>query len=244
MKSLKIKDCLPLVNGLWSKINYEFPEAFEVDSSQLDIMFLSNWGLRTPAPIVHVVHDEDEELPLTQQELETLAGIINGMFKHRWDKLMNVAMMEYDPIHNYNDHLVETIEYSEDVDGSKSATGNTSKNGTETHNMNNSGSTSGQDNIYGFNSSTAVGEGNNSGTSSNLESGTITDVQSGTSSNSETSSNDTTGQRDREYTKTGNIGNISTQKLLNEEIDLWKYNFIYEIMRDVANFVSLPIYEQ
>lgn len=244
MKSPKIKDCLPLVNGLWSKINYDFPEAFEVDSSQLDIMFLSNWGLRTPAPIMHVIHDSEVELPLSEQELETLAGIINGMFKHRWDKLMNVAMMEYDPIHNYNDHLVESIEYSEDVDGTKNGTGSTSKNGTETHNMNNSGNTSGQDNIYGFNSSTAVGEGNNSGTSSNLESGTITDVQSGTSSNSETSSNDTTGQRSREYTKTGNIGNISTQKLLNEEIDLWKYNFIYEIMRDVANFVSLPIYEQ
>lgn len=244
MKGLKIKDCLPLVNGLWSKINYDFPEAFEVDSSQLDIMFLSNWGLRTPAPIMHVIHDSEVELPLSEQELETLAGIINGMFKHRWDKLMNVAMMEYDPIHNYNDHLVESIEYGEEVDGSKTGSGSTSKNETETHNMNNSGNTSGQDNIYGFNSSTAVGEGNNSGTSSNLESGTITDVQSGTSSNSETSSNDTTGQRSREYTKTGNIGNISTQKLLNEEIDLWKYNFIYEIMRDVANFVSLPIYEQ
>lgn len=244
MKSPKIKDCLPLVNGLWSKINYEFPEVFEVDSSQLDIMFLSNWGLRTPAPILHVIHDSAVQLPLSEQELETLAGMINGMFKHRWDKLMNVAIMEYDPIHNYNDHLVEEIEYGEEVDGTKEGSGNTSKTDTETHNMNNSGNTSGQDNIYGFNSSTAVGEGNNSGTSSNLETGTITDVQAGTSSNSETSSNDTTGQRSREYTKTGNIGNISTQKLLNEEIDLWKYNFIYEIMRDVANFVSLPIYDQ
>lgn len=244
MKTKKIKDCLPLVNGIWSKIDYEFPEIFDIDASQLDIIFLSNWSMRTVAPIINLIHTSTDSDMLTDEELTSLASIVKGVYKHRWDKLMAVAEMEYDPIHNYHDHLVESIEYSEDVDGSKSASGTTSKNDTETHNMNNSGSVSNQDNIYGFNSSTAVGEGNNSGSNSNLESGTITDVQSGTSSNSETSSNDTAGERSREYTKTGNIGNISTQKLLNEEIDLWKYNFIHEMMRDVANFVSLPIYEQ
>ena len=240
----KIKDCLPLVNGIWYYIDYQFPEVFDIDSSQLDIMFMSNWSMRTAAPILKLMHQDEDTTMLTPLELLQLASVLKGMFKHKWDKMMNVAIMEYDPIHNYHDHLVEEIEYGEEVDGSKSGNGSTSKNETETRNMNNSGSNSNQDNIYGFNSSTAVGEGNNSGTSSNLESGTITDVQSGTSSNSETSSNDTTGQRSREYTKTGNIGNISTQKLLNEELDLWKYNFILEIMRDVANFVSLPIYEQ
>ena len=71
-----------------------------------------------------------------------------------------------------------------------------------------------------------------------------TQANSGSNSYSETEGKDTEGGRTREYTKTGNIGNISTQKLLNEEIDLWKYNFLCEMMRDVANFVSLPIYEQ
>lgn len=243
-KNPKIKDCLPLVNGIWYYIDYQFPEIFDIDSSQLDVVFMSNWSMRTAAPIMKLVHQDESTAMLTPLELVQLASVINGMFKHKWDKMMAVAEMEYDPIHNYHDHLVEEIEYGEEVDGSKTGNGTTSKNETETHNMNNSGSNSNQDNIYGFNSSTAVGEGNNSGTSSNLESGTITDVQSGTSSNSETSSNDTTGQRSREYTKTGNIGNISTQKLLNEELNLWKYNFILEMMRDVANFVSLPIYEQ
>lgn len=303
MKTKKIKDCLPLVNGIWSKINYPFPEIFDVDSSQLDIMFLSNWSMRTAAPILNVIHTDETTSMLTQEELTQLAGIINGMYKHKWDKLMAVAEMEYDPIHNFSDHLEETVSYTEGVEGSKSGTASNSetrtdnlssqstdlrtktdtfnttdtetdnKTITETHNMSNTGSNSNQDNIYGFNSSTAVGEGNSSGNNSNLESGTITDAHTGTianaktgtvqtanggtltelntgtqtnagsSSNSETSSNDTEGERTREYTKTGNIGNISTQKLMKEEIELWKYNFIHEIMRDVANFVSLPIYE-
>lgn len=320
MKTKKIKDCLPLVNGIWTKIDYQFPEIFDIDASQLDVLFLSNWSMRTAAPILNVLHADESTSMLTQEELTQLAEIINGMYKHRWDKLMAVAEMEYDPIHNFSDHLVESIEYTEGVDGSKSSSGsrndtrtdnlstlttdrrsktdtfNTTdtetdnlsntetlnKTITETRNMNNSGSNSNQDNVYGFNSSTAVGERNNSGTNSNLESGTIADAHTGTvtnaktgtvanaktgtvtsandgtlteantgtqtnagtSSNSETSSNDTEGEKTREYTKTGNIGNISTQKLMNEEIELWKYNFIHEIMRDVANFVSLPIYEQ
>ena len=88
------------------------------------------------------------------------------------------------------------------------------------------------------------------GTEGRTNSGTLTEENTGTQTNagsnssSETSGNETTGEKTREYTKTGNIGNISTQKLLNEELDLWKYNFIYEMMHDVAKFVTLPIYEQ
>ena len=301
--ALKIKDCLPPLNGLWEHINYDFPDIFDVDPSQLDILFLSSWSMRTAAPLLLVLKTDNNRSLLNDSELTNLAGIINGMYKHKWDKLMAVAVSEYDPIHNYYDSLSETIEYSEDVDITKAGTGshtdtrtdnltetrnlthsNTdtynktdattdTRSNTETHNMSNSGSDSNNNNIYGFNSSTAVGDRTASGTNSNLESGTITNVHSGgestsqtgtigssstdggtlsntgtqqnsgSNSNSETGSNDTVGERSRSYTKTGNIGNISTQKLLNEEIELWKYNFICEMMRDVAGLISLPIYE-
>ena len=268
----KIKDCLPLVNGIWYYIDYHFPEIFDIDSSQLDVVFMSNWSMRTAAPILKLVHSDENTTMLTPLELVQLASVINGMYKHKWDKLMAVAEMEYDPIHNYHDHLVEEIEYGEEVDRTKSGSG--TNNNTRTNNLSevstdarqiaeqrslsNSGTDSNQNNIYGFNSSTAVGESNNSGSNSNQESGTITtthrgnlttantgtQADSGSNSYSETGGDDTSGTRNREYTKEGNIGNISTQKLMNEEIDLWRYNFLLEMMRDVANFVSLPIYEQ
>lgn len=411
MKRVKIKECLPIVNGVWSHIDYQFPEAFEIDSSQLDILFLSNWSMRTAAPVLNVIHTDESTTMLTDSELQTLADIINGMYKHKWDKIMDVAMMEYDPIHNFSDHLVEGIEYSEDVSGSKSGSSSNSNtrtdnltstetdrrgytdtfnnsdtrtdNLTEGHSFNSKNTkdqkadgyteqdlnklgyteqaagspaytdqiTDGhtqqdpnalgytqqdenykayteqdannkkttEEKIAGFNSSdysngnkeitdvgkvytsqgkvnTSVGTVNtsqgriessqgkintsvgkvstsvgtiedahsgsdtitNSGTETTSHSGTIgrlnsgtlteqntgTQTNSGTGSSTETSSSGTDGERTREYTKTGNIGNISTQKLLNEELDLWKYNFILEMMRDVINFVSLPIYEQ
>lgn len=336
MKTKKIKDCLPLVNGLWTHINYDFPDIFDIEPSQLDILFLSNWSMRTAAPIMNVIHSDEYTSMLNDEELTNLAGIVNGMYKHKWDKLMAVALAEYDPIHNYSDHLIETVEYSEGVDGTKSASGSNSstrtdnltrtesggrgytdtynvtdtetdnlstsnsktgsenltdtRSSTETRNLSNTGSNSSAENIFGFNSSTAVGDKTGSGSNSGSETGTIgishtggtstgtiesgsetktgtvTNAKTGTegrsysgtlteentgtqgnigsSTNSETTSNDTEGERTREYTKTGNIGNISTQKLLNEELDLWKYNFICEIMRDVVGLITLPIYEQ
>lgn len=268
----KIKDCLPLVNGIWYYIDYQFPEVFDIDSSQLDIMFMSNWSMRTAAPILNLIHQDEDTTMLTPIELLQLSSVLKGMFKNKWDKMMNVATIEYDPIHNYHDHMIEEIEYGEEVDRTKSGSGSNTNTRTdnlsevstdtrqvqESRNLTNTGSNSNQNNVYGFNSSTAVGESNNSGNNSMLESGTVTtahsgnltttntgtQADSGSNSYSETGGDDTSGTRNREYTKEGNIGNISTQKLLKEELDLWKYNFLCEMMRDVANFVSLPIYEQ
>lgn len=215
MNKLKIRDYLPLVDGLWYHIDYQFPEIFDIDSSQLDILFLSNWSMRTAAPIMHVLHTEDGT-QFTSEELENLAGIVNGMYKHKWDKLMAVAEIEYDPIHNYSDSMIETIEYSEEVDGTKSVTGSHSDTRTdnltktetdlrtytdtynvtdtetdnktkqETRNLSNTGTNASEDGIFGFNSSTSVGDSDTSGSTSNLESGTITETRTGTETNVKT----------------------------------------------------------
>ena len=271
-KDLKIKDCLPLVQGLWFYINYELPEIFDLEPSQLDVLFLSNWAERKVAPIVNLVREQNNTQDmLDAQELGTLADLIKGMYKNKWDKMMAVATMEYDPIHNYYDELTETVNYEEEGGGTKTAQGSDSRTRTdnlseqmadgrtitETRNLSNSGSDTNAHDVYGFNSSSAVHDDKDTGSSSNTEAGTIgtvhsgnmtttntgTQTHAGTNSNSETDTNEKTGERSREYLKTGNIGNISTQKLMNEELELWKYNFIYEMMRDVAKCITLPIYE-
>lgn len=266
----KVKKIIPVTNGLWSHINYEFPDIFDIDASQLDVLFASNWGMRTVAPIVMAIHDEDNE-QLTDSELTTLAGIINGMYKFKWDKLMAAALTEYDPIHNFSDEVSETVEYEEQVDSSK--VGGSSNSNTRTDNLTETAtdgrtltetralaegrSGSREDGIFGFNSDESVGstDGSNSetvtdnGTVTTAHSGNMTTANTGTQANSGSSTysdsegKGTAGSKSRERSRTGNIGNISTQKLLNEEIGLWQYNFVYEIMRDVAEFITLPIYE-
>ena len=271
VRKKKIKECLPIVDGLWTKINYELPDIFDLEPSQLDVIFLSNWAQRYAAPIIDVIREDTGVTMLNSVELQRLANIISGMYAHKWDKMFAVALAEYDPMHNYFDELSEHVVYGEEKAGSKASSTSDSNTRTdnlsevktdtrqvqETRNLANSGTDTSQEGIYGFNSSTAVGDRNSSGSNSGSETGSITTANSGsittgntgTQTNvgsntySESNGDETLGERTREYTKTGNIGNISTQKLLNEELELWKYNFIVEMMRDVVDLITLPSYE-
>lgn len=48
--------------------------------------------------------------------------------------------------------------------------------------------------------------------------------------------------RDRSGTHSGNIGNITSQKMIAEEIALWKWKYVQEILSDVKEFCTLPVY--
>lgn len=99
-KAQKIKQILPLTDGLFTKMNYTFPTG--VTKQNLDLMFISNYGQRNPSPIVETIQSEYGET-LTSQELTLLASSIVEMYKDRWDKLKGIYDIEYDPIHNYLD---------------------------------------------------------------------------------------------------------------------------------------------
>lgn len=51
-----------------------------------------------------------------------------------------------------------------------------------------------------------------------------------------------TGARMRSGRHFGNIGNITTQKQILEEINLWKWNYVNAILDDVKEFLTLPVY--
>lgn len=80
----------------------------------------------------------------------------------------------------------------------------------------------------------------NTGTQSNqgteATTGTNQRVESGTETVSGTDS------RDRSGVHSGNIGNLTSQKQIGEEIALWKWNFIEEIMADATDFLTLQVY--
>ena len=48
--------------------------------------------------------------------------------------------------------------------------------------------------------------------------------------------------RDRSGRHFGNIGNLTSQKQIQEEINLWKWNYVKEILNDVSEFCCLPVY--
>lgn len=339
----KIKDVLPITNGIFGHCNYTFK--YNISKAHLDFLLLAKIGQRSPAPVIDVIHeqnDEDYDDELTNAELTTLAEIMVMTYKQKWDKLGEIYDIEYDPIHNYldawEDESEGTTERSrtENVDrvdtlgttvnksstrtdnlqevsgktGTDTETRTDNTTSTETRNLTNGntrtlntdeantgtvgtiGSNTDTNSIWGFNSSTDVNSDKTAGSNSSTETrnthtadtGTITDQgteggskavantgtvttamqhgQTTTTTNTGTQgisgSEATTGTnrrdldteegettedaRNRSGKHTGNIGNLTSQKQILEEIELWKWNYVEQILDDAKEFLSLPIY--
>ena len=260
----KVKNVFPATNGLFSHSPYSFP----MDPGQLDLLFYTDFGLKTIAPLVDSLLAGDESL--SEAKLTLLGTMLVNKYKNKWDRDKAVAESEYDPMHNYLDEYHEEGEASEDETATKHETDewnetiDTDNTSTRTDNLTegDSGSYSNSDsgtnaqNRYGLNSNTAVpvtsgsdaitSSGTNSNTRTNTGTQTMRDVRDEERDISDTHDARNTRYNDKSHEKTGyhrgNIGNISTQKLLLEEIELWRWNFADEILRDARDFLTLPIY--
>ena len=358
-KSLRVKTKIPMINGIFTHMHYEYPSILTITPQQLDIMFISNWGMRNVAPIVLNIQEDYTVSQLTDSELDELAAMILAYFKYKWDRLGDLLAIKYDPIHNYSDEYHE--ELSQKNAGESTLTHNTTvadditvatdrtltdsgeerrvdsgtKNdkdgGSEGHTTTSSGKeditisggdsksevvdgtvlrtddthqvTEGADEhqLYGFNSelpvpadansdtktvtndgtvktdddTTTTTTGTHEETRGNITSGSTSETITGGLTHETSSSNESTlygglihttdedqvtqgtkrktGTEDtesnselsrvRDSTHLGNIGNLTTQQLMNQEIELWRWNFIHQILDDVKDFLTIPVYD-
>lgn len=260
---LMVKDYLTPINGLFSHITYDFEF---VEKPVLDLLVFTTFGERKVAPIVSSILS----IKPTDEELTSLGKIVQSLYQNKWDKYKALLKIKYDPIRNYEDSLTETIHDTESNVGSENATSQVTINITGTSsdertdnlqtstnlNSTNSNTTDGSNSIYGFNSVESVdsdksqivdnGTGQTNGTTSNTgtQSTEGTSTKSGTTTNSNEVSKDynVTTNKTRESKHTGNIGNLTTQQLMKQEIELWKWNFIESILADLKDFLTIPIY--
>ena len=283
----------PMNNGLFAHINYEFPEILTITDAELDLAFLTLWGLRYCAPVVHVVHEDEDVSQLTDSELTVLASLILDMYKHKWDRLAELIVLRYDPIHNYSDTYHEELE--EGITGESTRTPDISvannetveidsvlrDGGSERRNTTSSDTGTREDDLreeidgtdvhnrFAFNSAEneAVGDSVDESTNVRTNEGTVTDtrsgseettitgglthttdgtnVTSGTKRTTGTEANEHSSDRNRvrDSTHVGNIGNLTTQQLITQEIELWRWNLIQQVLNDVKDFLTLPVYE-
>lgn len=138
----KMKDLLPITNGIFGNMDYTFQ--YEITKEQLDLLLYTNIGWRNPAPIVDVVHEDEWEKPfskLTSTELQKLAATMLAMYKPKWDKLAAVYDLEYDPIHNYLD------EWEDEDDGTNAETETVDEDKTDRYNLLESSNSTRTDNL-------------------------------------------------------------------------------------------------
>ena len=260
---LKISQFINPSSGFFSLMSFDFEF---MSKAELDILFYANYGDKNPAPIVLKMLSPTP----TADEIQKLAKMSESLYSVKWSKIKALCKIQYDPIHNYEDRLTENVKdvgASANTTGgtfTDKGTDTISRDSTRTDNLTNASQlasdvTTGSsvtEGIYGFNSADAsnASKSVSSGTEHDASTNTITntgtqknvsidtDTVNKTKTSATTFESHSGNDRIRTSTHSGNIGNITTQQLMTQEIELWKWNFIQNVLADLSEFVTLPIY--
>ena len=260
----QVKEIFPIINGIFAHGDYDFGV---VDKAELDRLFYTNYGLRSVAPLVTslVLNPQASE-----EDLTVLAHTFTALCSHKWDKLKDLYITDYDPLHNYLDELVETVEDNTSnnttLNTSDTSSSNTTEqlNSTRTDNLqraeNNTSTESGtsrdEASLYGFNSVSPVPSNLNDGADSTNYQGTTNVTNTGTQANvtnktldgsnsrnlTSTKESDVQSRITKTSTHRGNIGNLTTQQLMKQEIEVRRWNFIESVLEDAKELLTIPMY--
>ena len=226
--------------------------AENVDNSVLDIAYFGNHsGGKFCAPLVKLLINDDGVVPNAARI--TISKIIISKYLNNWNHLWETNVAVYSPIHNYDMH--EERDLATTDDNVETTDGKLSRTGTEglTHGMVEStqhGRT--EDNVnYKYGLNTTVYQQNRSDENVSTEGGTTTTTDSGTDtttrnlvdSTDQTVKEDNEGTEHEETHRYGNIGVTTTQKLIQEERNLWLWNFFDEVFNDLDKELALAFHD-
>lgn len=223
-------------NGIFSAmeslegVDLPWAEESTITGAILDIEYFGNFsGAKFCSPLVKFSLDDDDVV--TAAGLETLARIIVAKYLGNWQKLWTAFKVQYSPINNYD--------MTEDYEGS----GEHSDTDTLTHGHSISlahGRTMNENVFhYGYNSPAPASNDQPVDRIVDTEGGTDTTTNSGNDVTVKSGDNS-----DQHYLhRTGNIGVTTNQKMLTDEINLWRWNFFNTVFKNVDEELALLVYD-
>lgn len=251
----------PMANAPWVET---------MTGSNLDIAYLDGHsGERYCSNFInHRLGDSDV---LSSDNRTLIANILWAMFGIQWTRLWaTMKPTDYDPLTNYQmqeteegtNNSVRTPDLTKGDTGTVQTSGrdtrtpNLTKTGKGTVKDDGSATNTNQNGIWGFNSSTSVPSdmADGSATSENTNTRDLTETETGTDTTERTNTDTynreytekgtdvTAGASSRKLTRTGNIGTNTFQNLLQQERNIWMYNFFEQVFKDVDSVLTIPIY--
>lgn len=154
-----------------------------------------------------------------------LANTIASRYKHKWNEIYKVLYTTYNPLENFNINE-NTKETKEEINHSLKKLTRT---GTDNQELKNDSFN------FGFNSI----DPNQTGKEI---SDNKTTYNSGVNNDDTTTITKDPNKNIISRERSGNIGVKTTQSLIQEEIELRKYNFINTIMTDIDNIITASLY--
>lgn len=195
----------------------------------LDIAYFGNHsGAKFCAPIVKLSIDAETGY-VTTAGRTTIAKILVSKYLNNWKHLWETNVAVYNPIHNYdmteNRNLITADSMSENGGSEGSDTTTHGRTNTET------------DYKYGLN--TLTDDPKPSDRIDSTEGGET----SNTSENSDHRNRVGAGEENEVTHRAGNIGVTTTQKLIQEDRDLWIWNFFDQVFNDLDRELALMFHD-
>ena len=190
---------------------------------------------------------------LSTNSIYLLAKIIVGKYKQNWQRLWDTNVSVYSPIHNYDMYEERDLATTEDetatTDGTLARSGTESTQYGRVETVGHGRTNEQMSYKYGINTDTSnpkpSDKVNNTegGTTTTTLSGTDTDTRNLTDTTDETRKKDNDGTEHEEIHRYGNIGVTTTQKLLQEERQLWLWNYFDQIFSDLDKELALAFHD-
>lgn len=214
--------------GIFSNIG-NLPWSSVMVGTQMDTLYFDTYsGERFSSRIITRRVGSDGSLATADRK--NISTLVYAMFRSQWGRLWTTMNPAYEPLTNYQMTEDETGSHTDTrtPDLTRKHTGTDTDEGRTTLNTKN--------NLWGFNSESSIPSDMQDGvnTANNTNTRDLTDTETGTDI--------TTGNNTRKLTRTGNIGTNTFQNLLQQERNLWMYNFFEQIFKDVDSVLTIPIY--
>lgn len=243
---------------------HELPwyEDTDITAALLDFEYINNFsGRKIISPAVEKSLGTDGII--TAENLTKLCSVAYMMYAKKWARNWAVLTAEYNPIENYS--MVEDSKLTRDNKQTHSGTDSTLMTGTDTFvktgseadahtgTITDSATSSEENEVSAFNSSSyedsnkMTGSGGNTRTFLNTDTTTfnsVTDAETRNKTDATTHGHviDNDDDERNHLTRSGNIGVTTSQQMIQSDIDLWKWNFFYEVFTDIDNVFTISTY--
>ena len=228
------------------------------DAETLDLAYFGNHsGGKFCSPVVKLLLQTesmvDEDGRINSIGTHKLAGILLRKYFTNWTSLWATNVASYDPIHNYNmyeERDLATTENGEVVtDGTLARTGTDTLQHGKVETVAHGRTSEEMTYRYGINTDTEnpkpSDKVNTDEGGSTLTSNSGSDVQTKNlqDKNDVTETTDNDGTEHEEIHRYGNIGVTTTQKLIQEERQLWLWNYFDQIFEDLDRELALAFHD-
>lgn len=227
-----LSETLTSTQNIFTRIMNTYDVPWEEDTSitgaLLDFEYMYNQsGDKIISPAVSKNLTDGE---LSTEDFNKLCDVAWMMYNKRWARLWEILTAEFNPLQNYD--MTETHTFEHGKKETNSGTDTTNRTGTDT--VTHTGDTKNE--ISAFNSSSYQDNSKDTQNITDLDTRNMSDalIHGHVVTNS--------GVDTERTSRSGNIGVTTSQQMAESSLQLWKWNYFYDIFRDVDSIFTITTY--